>query len=634
MGLKAVIVLLGLWVALALSQYPTTVDIANYGTIQGFEVQSGNVTVNAFVGVPYAAPPVGDLRFQYTQAAPAIPGVFDATSYGNICPQLLNGAFDFPNSNSSEDCLTLNIWAPNTDGLKPVLFWIHAGGFIQGSGSEYRYHGSNLAAQENIVVVTFNYRLGALGSLAHPSLDALYNNSGTYTLADQVFAFQWVLANIANFGGDVSRITVGGISAGGAATVYLLANENVNLNIAQAIVSSGDPISQAQSKDSGLLTGLQVSSALYCNGTDDATVACLRAATPDQYINLAPYASSSKVSVDMVYLMDSPYNLITQGAVRQVPTLFGTTFDEATLFIYSAQVTPLSQAAYRPFLSNLMNGYVPGLNTYSVVNTYPCADFNPSDCRVAASVAASDAVLNCQTNLFAENYASFGYVMRYRPSYIPAELGEPHLVDIPYHFNSLSLTNFQYGPEDQEVADYVSRYFGSFITTGNPNYPDAPAFFPDYRGPNGTFVRKSYEYPDPGTPVVNYKTASTGCGYWSAAYGQLAAAEMVANMTNSTGSTNCPTPSPMPSPSSCPLCPTSSPWPTPSPCPAVSPCPTASGCPVPLPCPTCPSGSGSTNINFYFADMLSGVKATPSPSSSASSSATPTPSPTTVTSST
>ena len=491
---------------------------------------------------------------------------------------------------------------------------MHAGAFLQGSGSELRYHGNNLAAQEDIVVVTINYRLGALGSLAHPSLYATYGYTGDYTLADQAFALNWVYENIQYFGGDNSMITVGGISAGSAATTYLMANPNTKPQIHQAIVQSGDPLSQAQSMAQGLTQGVQTASLVACNGTDAEIIACLRNVSFNTYINLATYGSISKVSVGAgQFLADSPYNFITKNYTESIPVFVGNSLDEFDLFVYTGQTAPLSQMAYAPFLANLLSAFTSGVNAFSVVNTYPCAAYNPSDCREAASTAFSDSGTFCQVALFAENAADYGYLFSYRPSYEnPIVPGAPHLSDIPFNFNSLNLTTFAFNAADQAVADVVSRYFGSFIRTGNPNYAGQPTQFPNYQSAGNPRIDYAGTIP---SVVTGFKTLDNtpACGYWATVYGQLAAAEMIMMASNSSA---IGMPAPAPSCSPCPVA-TSSPCPvliasgTPIPTPTYS-CPAQT--PTASPTPSCstppPSCAGQenddndVNINFYFADML------------------------------
>ena len=208
--------------------------VIDSGTIHG--KQSGDVHV--FLGVPYAAPPVGPLRWKKPQPVAPFDGVRDARQTGSQCPQ----SFSFTGAGGDEDCLYLNVWAPANVKNAPVFLWIHGGAFVFGSGGDAFYDGTHLAETFGVVVVTINYRLGALGFLAHDALDAedpSYPTSGNYGLEDQFAAMQWVQTNIAAFGGDPAKVTLAGESAGGySVCLHYLAPRTHGL-FANAISESG-----------------------------------------------------------------------------------------------------------------------------------------------------------------------------------------------------------------------------------------------------------------------------------------------------------------------------------------------------------------------------------------------------------
>ncbi|MGH7087775.1 MAG: carboxylesterase family protein, partial [Stellaceae bacterium] len=202
--------------------------------------------VAVFKGIPYAAPPVGGLRFAPPEPAPRLGDLRDATSYGPIAPQLpsrlnrIMGDFDLP---QSEDCLTLNIWTPSAGGAPlPVLFWLHGGAYTSGAGSIGWYSGQAFAASGRAVVVTVNYRLGPLGFLYLPGL-----SGGNLGLLDQIAALKWVKANIARFGGDPGAITVAGQSAGARSAAHFMADPETASLFRRAILQSG-PLGQAPAK--------------------------------------------------------------------------------------------------------------------------------------------------------------------------------------------------------------------------------------------------------------------------------------------------------------------------------------------------------------------------------------------------
>ena len=186
--------------------------------------------VAVFKGIPFAAPPVGDLRWRPPQQAPAWRGTRDASEFGNVCPQLLSPGYSLEvlgESPMSEDCLYLNVWtgAPHPPSTRPVMVWILPGSFQAGDGSMPRYNGRELAKQ-GVVAVTFNYRLGMLGQFAHPALRRTQPDdlAGNYHMMDQIAALAWVRDNIAAFGGDPNNVTIFGMSAGGVSVNYHMAS--------------------------------------------------------------------------------------------------------------------------------------------------------------------------------------------------------------------------------------------------------------------------------------------------------------------------------------------------------------------------------------------------------------------------
>src|SRR6185312_12531335 len=220
------------------------------GIAQG-AIESG---IRVFRGLPYAAPPVGSMRWKPPVPAPAWDGIRDATKFGAACFQPKPRAASIyadPPAEMSEDCLSLNIWTPSAARNTPVMVWIHGGSLTGGSGSETMYDGAALA-KRGIVVITINYRLGALGYLAHPELSAESPGhiSGNYGLLDQIEALQWVKRNITAFGGNPSNVTIAGESAGALSVMYLMASPPARGLFAKAIAESAYMISTPELKES------------------------------------------------------------------------------------------------------------------------------------------------------------------------------------------------------------------------------------------------------------------------------------------------------------------------------------------------------------------------------------------------
>jgi len=229
--------------------------VTRQGSIEGVTVKG----VEEFLGVPYAAPPVGELRWRPPVAAPAWAGVRQATRFGPACAQVTTlGVFAGP-ATANEDCLTLNVFAPEglageraSPAKAPVIVWIHGGGNVDGASSDY--DASRLASLGKAVVVTINYRLGLFGWLAHPALDAEGHPFGNYGLLDQQLALRWVRDNISAFGGDPSNVTLGGQSAGSvdaeAQVASPLATGLFQRAIFQSIVADGQPLASAEKQGS------------------------------------------------------------------------------------------------------------------------------------------------------------------------------------------------------------------------------------------------------------------------------------------------------------------------------------------------------------------------------------------------
>jgi para-nitrobenzyl esterase len=255
------------------------------GTLEGRVDSAGRVMF--FAGIPYAAPPVGDLRWRAPRPAAPWTGVRDATRLAHNCMQHQPyGDIDPYAAGVSEDCLYLNVWTPSTSGSRPVMVWIHGGGFFAGFGGEERHNASPLA-RKGAVVVTINYRLGPFGFFAHPALaaDSPHHASGNYGLLDQIAALDWVRRNIAKFGGDPSRVTIFGESAGGMSVGALIGSPLAKGLFQSAILESGTGTGGGVARaDSAQATGVRVAQALGVTGTDAATAARLRALSADSLL--------------------------------------------------------------------------------------------------------------------------------------------------------------------------------------------------------------------------------------------------------------------------------------------------------------------------------------------------------------
>ena len=277
----------------------STIVKTDAGFVSGIN-QSG---IQVYLGIPFAAPPVGDLRWR--PPAPVTPweGVKAVTEYGATCPQAQKGSEPslpgVPALNMSEDCLYLNVWTPtqNASARLPVMVFFYGGGFTGVEGSMPMYNGTTLA-EKGVIVVTTNYRLGALGFLAHPDLDreSPHNASGNYGILDQQAALKWVQDNIVAFGGDPSRVTIFGQSAGTESVYIHLVSPGSRGLFSQAIVESGPfwangaIINATHPKDYAEQFGVGYAQSLGCSGLD--AIACMRNLSPDALITATPSSPS------------------------------------------------------------------------------------------------------------------------------------------------------------------------------------------------------------------------------------------------------------------------------------------------------------------------------------------------------
>jgi para-nitrobenzyl esterase len=306
--------------AVAGADHRAPVARAESGAVRGSETGG----VDSFLGIPYAAPPTGDLRWRPPRPAARWPGVRDTVAYGNRCPAA--ASTNGPRS-ETEDCLFLNVQRPDDvhSGQRlPVYFWIHGGGLQNGSSNQH--DGSLIVRRTGVVVVTINYRLGVFGFLAHPALTAEAGQSGDYGLLDQQAALRWVHRNIAAFGGDPERVTIGGESAGGwSVCAHLSAPGSAGL-FAAAVIQSGSCFNQTLPQ--GEAGGTTAAQTLGC--TDPATAAtCLRAVPAGRLVDTN---INARFVSGVPALPENPDTAVRAGRFARVPVVIGANLDEGRTF--------------------------------------------------------------------------------------------------------------------------------------------------------------------------------------------------------------------------------------------------------------------------------------------------------------
>lgn len=417
----------------------------------------------AYRKVPFAAPPVGDLRLRAPRPATCSAAELDATALGPRCPQLdETGAYL-----GAEDCLHVNVWAPAAAGAaRPVMVWIHGGGNAAGSATDPLYDGRRLAEAGDVVVVSVNYRLGQLGYLADASL-ADGGSVGNYGTLDQIAALRWVHDNVAAFGGDPANVTVFGESAGGRNTCTLLAAPAARGLFHRAIIESGackflDDRATAQT------TADAVATALGCSGD---RAACFRAATAEALTraNAQPVgalaASTYGTVVDGVVLTEQPEAAIKAGRHAAVPLMIGANADEtgreAPTNLTAAQYEALIRAQYRT-IADL------------VLAQYPVASF-PSP-RAAYVRVTTDARFVCPSREIAAaaDLGQTAPVYRYFFPYRATPFGAVHGIELPFVFGTFdaipTATGQPYQPTaaDLALSSAMQGYWARFARTGDP----------------------------------------------------------------------------------------------------------------------------------------------------------------------
>ncbi len=408
---------------------PVDVVTIDTGAVRGATLDG----VSAWKGIPFAAPPIGALRWRAPQPAARWDGVRDALAYGHDCMQL-----PFPSDAAplgtppAEDCLYANVWKPAGARKLPVLVWIYGGGFVNGGSSPPTYAGTDLARQ-GIMVVSFNYRLGRFGTFAHPQLRAAREDgapSANFGYMDQVAALRWVQRNIAAFGGDPKNVTIVGESAGGISVHALVTAPLAKGLFARAVVQSGGPIALGDATPAAAeAAGVRFAAGKGIAADDPQALARLRALPADAVVdglNLAT-RSTTEPATHSPPVVDGRYDMGSLSAYRagvfnRVPMMIGATSDDI-----GGRDGPMTTGA-RTIVGVLAAQHVP---------TY---------------------------------YYRFSYVAT--SARTPTTRGASHASDIPFFFDTAAI---KYGaatsPTDRAAARTASGYLVDFVKTGNPNPP-------------------------------------------------------------------------------------------------------------------------------------------------------------------
>lgn len=457
--------------------------------------------ITVFKGVPFAAPPVGNLRWKAPQPVEKWEGVRKATEYGpNPMQEALFGDMNFGTKVNSEDCLYLNIWTPAKTMKEhlPVLIYFNGGGLMAGSGSEARYAGDAMA-RKGIISITANYREGIFGFFAHPQLskETSYKGSGNYGFMDQVAAIQWVKDNIEAFGGDPNRITIVGESAGSMSVSALMASPLCQGLFAQAMGSSGSvmgfnkvlTLKEAEQK------GVELAKQIGKKNIKD-----LRALPAEELLKLAAVKAVPTYNIDGYFLTEQPTETYAKGKQTKVPLLIGGNNQEMSPWAILAGKQPtvenLKAGAKAMFGDNVDEAFrlyginsdkdvleQPGLNlasdlfldysTWKWGNMHKLTSGQPvyryRYCHPRPAMAVKGKIAGLAGGVIDVDEASQDKNGE-KATQIPQDKGAVHSADIEYAMGTLPTNRvYDWQPEDYMISDIFSQYYVNFVKTGNPN---------------------------------------------------------------------------------------------------------------------------------------------------------------------
>ena len=448
------------------------------GAIAGVE-QDG---VAAYLGVPFAAPPVGDLRWKHPQPVTDWEGVRQANRYGGSCMQqryedgITNSPWTKeymvdPNSEITEDCLYLNVWTPakSAEERLPVFFWIHGGGWNQGSGSLLLYSGKEMA-NNGVVFVNVNYRLGLFGLLPHPELTAEAGTSGNYGVADLVAALEWVRDNIENFGGDPNRVTIAGQSAGSRAVHFLTYAPKAKGLFHAIIPQSGSRVTgNSETREQAEERGVA-----FMKAVGASSLAELRAMSAEELetamdkgvARFQPIIDGELVPLDAA-------EVYAQATYPDTPVLTGFTADEGSSRPDYGQDTAAEfQASVRERYGDLADRFL---------EIYPAPDdaaAGEATKQLARDANIATMYLWSKRRMETSKQPIYGYLFtRTLPGPKSDFFGAFHSAELAYEFNTLDVLEGRDLTEaDDEIASHIIRYWTNFAKTGNPNGEGLPAW--------------------------------------------------------------------------------------------------------------------------------------------------------------
>jgi para-nitrobenzyl esterase len=461
--------------------------------------------VESFKGLPFAAPPVGKLRWMPPQDPHNWAGIRDASQFSPECPQI------DPNNNKfigDEDCLYLNVFRPSGAKGLPVIVFIHGGSEISGSASLTSpngvavYDGSRLAQNANVLVVTLNYRLGPLGYFGHPELSRTsgYGASGNYAYMDQIQALKWVRRNIADFGGDPKNVTLSGHSAG-ATSVWILLTSPLSKDLFhRAIVYSGvrEP---AIGHDFAEKAGKELAKALNCPDTsDELQLACMRAKSAKEIIAVAPNTPGSgayNAVVDMHVLTDSPIAVMRRGQHHHVPILQGNVEGERSRVGDTAAHDITDERTYKMAVEKAVHDkkFPPNVSAGELLQLYPASEYSKHPLAYNSFAQAYNTIVADQNYigpsrevLKALSASQTEFIGRFFYTHVYSagpyvKFGAAHGFEVPFIFDTLSSMEFSPTPDEVALVKKFQDTWSYFAKMGA-----APAFWKSYDAKKDNYV--------------------------------------------------------------------------------------------------------------------------------------------------
>ncbi len=483
------------------------------GTASGPVRGLANGMVDEFLGIPYAAPPVGALRWQPPQPAAGWSGVRDATQFAPHCPQPPG---PFGQASTSEDCLYLNVFTPThrrNGSHFPVMVWIHGGALVTGESNDYD---PTALVAEGVTVVTINYRLGALGFLAHPALADANGQSGDYGLMDQQAALRWVQRNIASFGGNPHNVTVFGESAGGLSTLSQVASPQARGLFEKAIVESGSYNLTQASLASAQSAGEAFAAKAGCSSQ---SAACLRS-LPVSTILANEDAAGYTPNINSEVLPESLGTAFATGNFNRVPIINGTNHDEWRLFVALSELqgAPVTAANYQSMISSTLG--VPAVAAAIIAAQYPLAAYpSPS---IALGAVGTDAIFACPALTIDQSVSRFVPTFAYE--FNDENAPENFLPPVSFPYGAAHASEIQYlmglptaafpgmlTAQQQQLAATMKGYWTNFAMHGFPGSFGTP-FWPFFNG-----ITQPVQSLAPAVPQTENDFAVVhNCAFWAA----------------------------------------------------------------------------------------------------------------------